>query len=221
MLAVDLSKCPFFKGFSAEEVRVIVERSVKDVLVFEKNSVVVRQGDVIHQLLFLVDGLVRTEMITKEGNVLEIEFIEAIRPLAPAFMFATENKFPVDVIAMQRCTFYSISKSDWMAEMMRNERLMTNFMEMNSNITVFLSRKLHMLSIKSLKGKLALYFLENTSAQNNSFILKRNQTQLAEYFGVQRPSLARSLGEMVEDGYVALDKKNVTVLDRKRLEELI
>ena len=94
-------------------------------------------------------------------------------------------------------------------------------MEMNSNITVFLSRKLQMLSIKSLKGKLALYFLENTSSQHNSFTLKRTQTQLAEYFGVQRPSLARSLGEMLEEGYITLNKKEVTVVDRKRLERLI
>ena len=41
-----------------------------------------------------------------------------------------------------------------------------------------------MLSIKSLRAKLSLYILENTSPDQDSFILKRTQTQLAEYFGV-------------------------------------
>ncbi|MCE5178205.1 MAG: helix-turn-helix domain-containing protein [Porphyromonadaceae bacterium] len=57
-----------------------------------------------------------------------------------------------------------------------------------------------MMSIKSLKGKLSLYILECTAPQSRSFTLKRTQTQLAEYFGVQRPSLARTLGELIREG---------------------
>lgn len=221
MSQFDLSLSPLFKNISKEEIHLLLERAVEKTLTFEKNQHVVRQGDVIHHLYFLVDGIVRTEMITKEGNVLEIEFIEAVRPLAPAFLFASENKFPVDVITMQPSTFYMIPKERWMAEMMRNEKLMTNFLEANSNITVFLSRKLQMLSIKSLKGKLSLYFLENTTPENNSFYLKRTQTQLAEYFGVQRPSLARSLGEMLDEKVITLENKKLTILNRAKLESFI
>lgn len=73
------------------------------------------------------------------------------------------------------------------------------------------------MSIKSLKGKLSLYILENTTPpQNNSFILRRTQTQLAEYFGVQRPSLARTLGEMIREGLISLYKRELKVLDRKK-----
>ena len=77
------------------------------------------------------------------------------------------------------------------------------------------------MSIKSIKGKLSLYILENTTPQNDSFMLKRTQTQLAEYFGVQRPSLARTLGEMIREGIISLYKRKLTVLDRSKLEEWI
>ena len=137
-----------------------------------------------------MDGLVRTDMVTKEGNVLEIEFIEPIRPLAPAFLVP-------------------------------NGTLLTNFMKVNSNMTVFLSKKVQMMSIKSLKGKLSLYILENPTSQNDSFMLRRTQTQLAEYFGVQRPSLARTLGEMIREGMISLYKRELKVLDRSKLEGLV
>ena len=88
-------------------------------------------------------------------------------------------------------------------------------------MTVFLSNKVQMMSIKSLKGKIALYILENISSGKDTFTMKRTQTQLAEYFGVQRPSLARSLGEIINEGIIAMDKKVVKVLDRRRLETLI
>ncbi|HRU13937.1 MAG TPA: helix-turn-helix domain-containing protein, partial [Dysgonamonadaceae bacterium] len=98
---------------------------------------------------------------------------------------------------------------------------LTNFLRLNSNMTVFLSNKVHMMSIKSLKGKLSLYILENTTPQQPSFVMKRTQTQLAEYFGVQRPSLARTIGEMIEEGLITLQKKTLTVIDRKNLEASI
>jgi len=92
-------------------------------------------------------------MVTKEGNVLEIEFIEPVRPLAPAFLVATENRYPVDVITTERTVFYVIPRTLWLREMMANETLLTNFMKVTSNMTVFLSKKVQMMSIKSLNGE--------------------------------------------------------------------
>lgn len=217
----DLTLCPLFLGLSESEIAELIDRAVFEVLELQKGEYVVRQGDTVHSLYILIEGLVRTEMVTKDGNILEIEFIEPVRPLAPAFLVATENNFPVDVITMQKSTFYIIPKMMWMKEMMMNEMLMSNFMKLNSNMTVFLSKKVQMMSIKTLKGKLSLYILENTTPNNNSFTLSRTQTQLAEYFGVQRPSLARTLGDMIREELISLYKKELTVLNRNGLERLI
>lgn len=221
MQEYNLSACPLFTGMDEETLYSLISRTVSEIKTFGKGEQVVRQGDTVNHLYLLVSGLVRTEMITKEGNVLEIEFIDPVRPLAPAFLFANHNRFPVDVITIEKSVFYVIEKSVWLAEMMHNEQLLTNFLRLNSNMTVFLSNKVQMMSIKSLKGKLSLYILENTSPEKNSFLMKRTQTQLAEYFGVQRPSLARTLGEMIGEGIITLYKRELTVLDRRRLENLI
>jgi CRP-like cAMP-binding protein len=218
---MDLSGCPLFVNLTKNEIDEILSRSVSDVLAVEKGQHVVRQGDTIHSLYILADGLVRTEMVTKDGNVVEIEFIEPFRPLAPAFLVATENRYPVDVISMQKSRFYIIPKALWLKEMMMNEQLLTNFMKVNSNMTVFLSKKVQMMSIKTLKGKLSLYILENTTPQEDSFTLKRTQSQLAEYFGVQRPSLARTLGDMIREELISIYKRELRVLDRGKLESLI
>ncbi len=217
----DLSVCPLFTGIAPDEIQAILLRAHAELLTVSKGATIVRQDDPINHLYLLATGLVRTEMITKEGNVLEIEFIEPVRPLAPAFLFANRNRFPVDVIAMEDCTLYLISRQAFQREMMQNETLLNNFLRLNSNIMVFLTGKVQMLSIKSLRAKLSVYILENTSPENPSFTMKRTQTQLAEYFGVQRPSLARTIGEMTEDGVIAVSRKEVTVLNRKRLESLV
>lgn len=221
MYRPSIALCPLFAGIDEEKLRYFLLRTVSEIRTFQKGELIVKQGDVVNFLHILIEGIVRTQMITKDGNVVEIEFIEPVRPLAPAFIFANYNRFPVDVISMEECTIYTIPKNVWLAEMMSNEVLLTNFLKLNSNMTVFLSNKVQMLSIKSLKGKLSLYILENTTIEKNSFMLRRTQTQLAEHFGVQRPSLARTLGELISEGVISLYKRELTVLNRRKLEQFI
>lgn len=221
MLDYDISTCPLFSNINKDDQQAFLTRLVSNKKIIEKGKTVARQGDEIKHLYLLVKGIVRTEMITQEGNSLEIEFIDAVRPLAPAFVFAQNNRFPVDVITIEECHFLLIPKEVWLSEMMSNETLLTNFLKLNSNMTVFLSQKLQMISIKSIKGKLSLFILENTTDKKNSFTLKRNRTQLAEYFGVQRPSLARTMSELVDKGIISIDKREVTVLKRNELRKIL
>ena len=46
------------------------------------------------------------------------------------------------------------------------------------------------------------------------------QSELAEYFGAARPSIARVIGEMENEGLIITKGKTLTILDRKRLTEL-
>ena len=78
-----------------------------------------------------------------------------------------------------------------------------------------------MLSIRSLRMKLAIYLLENTSEEQNILHLHRTQSQLAEYFGVQRPSLSRTLGEMVVDGAIELSRQEIVVCNRQKLRSYL
>ena len=47
--------------------------------------------------------------------------------------------------------------------------------------------------------------------------MNRMRTQLAEYLGVQRQSLARSLKDMEDEGIIELKGRTVNILDRNRL----
>lgn len=221
MKEFDLSLSPLFSGFSEEQKHHFFTQVVTGKKEFAKGELVARQGETVGAMFLLVSGCVRTEMVTKEGNVLEIEMIEAVAPLASAFLFASDNKFPVDVVAMEDSVVIWVRQDVWLQELMRNELLLKNYLMLNSNITVFLSKKMQMLSIKSLKAKLALYLLENTSATVSVFVLRRSRTQLAEYFGVQRPSLVRTFGELEKCNTIALNGRRVQVLDRVALEQMI
>ena len=212
-----VSYCPLFKDLTQEEHDKFLDRNVKKVLTYKKGETVVMQGDNINYVMLLIHGSVRTEMITMEGNILDIDILEAVVPLAPSFIYGINSKFPFDIIAAEPCIFLNISKSAWLDEMANSKQLLTNFLSLNADLTLFLTNKLQIISIKSLRKKLATFFLEKTTVKNDTFVLKRSRTQLAEFFGVQRQSLARSLKEMEDDEIIQLEGRNVKIINRSKL----
>jgi len=215
----DLILCPVCKNIPDKERKNFLNELNFKTKSFKKGEWIAQQGDIVKALYILLKGSVKAEMISDSGTVLNIETIYAPNPLAPSFLFAEKNEFPVDVVALEECEIILISKDSIMKQLASNESFLQGFMAYNANRTRFLSERLKFLSTKTIKGKLAQYILEKST--NMVFNLGVNQTALAEYFGVARPSLSRSLSEMIDDGIISLKGKHGKILNFTKLRELI
>jgi CRP-like cAMP-binding protein len=100
----------------------------------------------------------------------------------------------------------------------QSEKVLVNFINIVSSRGQFLSNKIKFLSFTTIKGKLAQYLLDLT-AQNGSqsFTLPHSQSQLSELFGVARPSIGRTIGELKQEGILRTEGKRVEILDQARL----
>jgi CRP-like cAMP-binding protein len=214
-----LSLCPICKNIPVNEREDFLNELNFKTKIFKKGEWIAQQGDVVKSLYILLKGSVKAEMISDSGTVLNIETIYAPNPLAPAFLFAENNQFPVDVVALEDCEIMVISKESVMKQLANNKTFLQEFMAFNSNRTHFLSERLKFLSTKTIKGKLAQYILARAS--KTDFTMDMNQTELAEYFGVTRPSLSRSLSEMIDDEIISLKGKKGRILNFTKLRKLI
>lgn len=220
MKKVDLSACPVCSKLEIDDEGAFLEGLKCTIKSYPKNKLILRQGDICDALYVLTLGSVKTEMIKDDGSLLGIEIIQAPCPLAPAFLFSDNNHFPVDVTTLEEVEIMKIPKDEIMRLMMTNPDFMKQFLTFNSNRTQFLTNRLQMLSIKTIKGKVAHFLLEHAIVPAESFTINRNQTELADFFGIARPSLARTLAEMVQDKIITINKKEYTILNIKRLREL-
>ena len=194
---------------------------------FSNGDIIARQGDTCKHLYILVKGTVKTEMVTESGGLLTVEVIKAPKPLASAFLFAENNTFPVDVTATEDSTVLMISRDEVIELFHRDAKFMERYLKYNSNKTQFLSNKLQILTIKTIRGKLAHYLLEQLSLCHsispsiNTFVMDKNQTELAKYFGVSRPALARTFSELQQEKIISADRNKVTVPKIQALRNLI
>src|SRR5690606_1988994 len=155
---------------------------------------------------------VKGEMIDYSGKTIKIEDIEAPRPLASAFLFGKENRFPVTVSANSDVQLMAIPVPEFLKLLQRNTQILINYLNNISSRSQFLSQKLHFLSFKTIRGKIAHFLLQQAGENLHSFELKTTQQQLSELFGVTRPSLARVMSEMQREKLFVVDRKTVTLL---------
>jgi len=216
-----LTQCPIFRGITENEAEYLLKKIHFQIKSFSKDEVVVVAGDPVLNLNIIISGSVRGEMIDYSGKTIKIEDIEAPKPLATAFLFGQENKFPVTVTANNDAKILTIPVSEFLKLLQMNTLILKNYLNSISSRAQFLSQKLHFLSFKTIKGKVAHFLLQQAGEKFHSVELKNTQQQLADLFGVTRPSLARVFGEMQKDGLIRIANKTVSLLDKKALNELI
>ncbi|MDD4145245.1 MAG: Crp/Fnr family transcriptional regulator [Prolixibacteraceae bacterium] len=218
---ISLKRCPVFQGIDEKEASLLLEQVHYQIKVFKKHDIIALAGDQVKNLYIILKGSVSGEIHDYSGNTVKIEDIEAPRPLATAFLFGSENRFPVTVVARNDVTILSMPIDDFLKLLHLNTRLLKNFLNSISSRAQFLSRKLNFLSIKTIREKIANYILQKAGDRFHSIELKNTQQELADLFGVTRPSLARVLSEMQKEKLIIIDKRTVTILNKEKLNKLI
>lgn len=217
-----ISRSELFSGYSLEELEVLLEQIPGKHKSYPDGSLIAQAGDLINALHLVLSGSVRGEMMDLSGKVIRIEEIPASRILAPAFIFDARPAFPVNLQASGEVLLYSIPREDFLALMQSQRRILENFLRLVSGRGRFLSGKIRLLSLSSLRGRLAYYLLEQSRQQGSTTIrIEHSQNQLSEMFGVARPSIARSLGELRKEAYIATRGKEIEILDPEGLRQLL
>ena len=213
---------PLFRGIAPERLFADLEEISFHTRSYKKGEILAQQGAVCNRLVILTKGSVRGEMIDYSGRLIKVEDIAAPRAIAPLFLFGEENRYPVEVTANEPTEVIELPKSSVLRLFRKNEQFLENYMNLSANYARTLSDKLFFMSFKTIRQKLASYLLRLYKQQQQTHItLDRSQQELSDYFGVSRPSLARELAHMQEDGLLIADRKHITILQKEQLVRLI
>lgn len=194
-----------FKGADEEALRLFLNETPNAVRSYPEGSYIAMQDDLVKSLYILYKGSARALMENAEGKQITIDTLYAPEVLAPAFIYASINRFPVNVEALTQCEIIAIDRQRFLQFMHEHMNVMQSFIKEISDRSQFLSRKLNEFALQSLKSRLIKYL------QTNGKIA--NQQDVANLLGVARPSLARALSELVNEKKIRInDSKEIEIL---------
>ncbi len=215
-----LTHSKLFNGLNQSEIIHIFNLIHHQVKTYKEDEIVAYSGCICDRLFMLIQGSVRGEMIDDNGKIIKVEDVFAPDTFAEAFLFADNSELLVNVVANDNVKILIFHKEDFFKLLNTNKIILNNYLKVLSNRFVTVTDRMKTLSMKKLEGKLANYFLQH-SKLNSKFKLQHTHQQLADYFGVARPSLSRTVSNMVKDGIIKVDKKEVEILDKKKLLKML
>lgn len=216
-----LSHSPLFKGIEVKKLQELLNKITFRQIIYKKNDVIVNASDPCTELMILAQGSVKGEMIDYSGKTIKIEDIHAPKPLAVAFLFGIQNRFPVNVTALEPTEVFRLEKKNVLILMQLEAQFLKNYLNMVCNKAQFLTSKLEFLSFKTIREKLANYLLSNIDKATNRVTLTKSQEELADYFGVARQSLLRLFKEFQTNNLINFKRRDIEILDAEGLIKIL
>jgi CRP-like cAMP-binding protein len=213
-----LKESKLFIGLSSEEMEDLLTKVNFNIKSYPRGSYIVSAGEEIVSQFFIAKGRVNAEMNDYSGKKLKVEELEPSRMIAPAFIFSKDNSFPVDIVSTEETDIIAFPKQSFLKLLQSNQKVLTNYLGIVSDRASFLTNKLRFISFQSIKGKIAAYLIDIMQKKNSlKFELDKSIIDISSLFGVTRPSLSRSLGELVDDNVISYNGKKFEILNKEKL----
>lgn len=208
-------------GISDKEILELLDNCSYKIIQLNSGDLYAIGGENLHDLQIVISGEIRAEMVGASGKQILIDLLGPGRILAPALLFASDNILPVTLFANEESQIFRLNKEIFKEMMHQYPNLMENFINIVSDICAFLTKKIHQLSLRSLQGKIGDYLLRlSQESKSNQIIVESSWKNLADQFGVNRQSLARSLSQLENDNIIRTEGKQIEILQPHLLARL-
>lgn len=222
---MDLSKNALFRNMTEEDINRFLQcGGIKERKVI-KNEYIFTEGETPKYMYLLKEGKIAICKDSLTGNrVIVNSFDEPGTTFGEVFLFLNNRPYDSYVIAMEDSVIYEFPKRFFFhtCEITCDfhEQLIQNMLSILAQKAFVLNRKLQIMSSGSLRMKLCHYFVQNCK-DNGRVELKYTREELADFLSVARPSLSRELMKMQEEGLIEVRGKDIYLIDKKAIEDLL
>lgn len=214
-----LSHSPLFNGLTAKEIKELLQTVNFKIVEYPAKEIYTLAGMPCKYADFILKGELISRMTGLSGKQVQIDRLKACILIAPAFIFAKNNAMPVSVETAQHTTILRMMPSELKHLIDNNERIRMNFIQLLSSIDVFLTQKLRMLSLFTVREKVAYFLMKAAKEQQSRTIkLSNSRQEIADTFGIQKFSLLRCLSEFEDNGAIKIDGKQITILNSDKMK---
>lgn len=214
---------PLFHGIEKDEMVSLLQCLTPKIQSYSKNETIVTVGESIDRFGLILEG---EAMIVKEnavGNRVIMTVVKKGDLFGEMLVFSSHKTWPVSVRVQTSCKVLFLSHADLINRCANNctwhTSMLHNFMKIISDKSIMLNKKVEYLSIKSIRGKICAYLLEQyQKTKSNTIILSLKRNELADFLNVSRPSMSRELCQMRDEGIIDFHLSTFKIKDLEAMK---
>ncbi|MGI5899127.1 MAG: Crp/Fnr family transcriptional regulator [Christensenellales bacterium] len=216
---------PIFLGMSQSDIKSCLECSGAKILRYNKDEMIFSQQRAPKKLLILLEGSVVVGSDSSSGKRSIIAAFDQPGELfAEVFLFVDSDDHDQYAQAVEPCAVLQIPREFLYQPCGHgcgcHSKMIANMLSILARKAYFLSRKLQIVSCATLRQKIAKLLLEESFSPEKPVRLMKRE-EMADFLNVTRPSLSRELMKMQKDGILKVEKREISIADYQRLQELL
>lgn len=217
-----LTNCNLFKNISCKEIDMMLSKIYYEIIQFEETEIIFSPFQISDKIGIILSGYVDIQKLFPDGKIIILDRKKRFDSIAEPSIFSTHQYYPATACVHKSCNILFINKDNIKVLFTLNNTFMLNYLESVSNLALNLKHKIGILSLDSIKGKIAGYLIHDFKINNSRIItLPFSKKAWAEYMDVSRTSLSRELKNLQSEKILSFNKRKIKILDLKKLKEIL
>ncbi len=196
-----LQNSELFKNIPIKELNKTLSCLNPTMKVYNKNDIIISQGSTLKNIGIILKGSINHVRTDYNGNESIIDSKNELDLFLHSIIFSDLKITPISCVARENChvLFFSFDRLIDICNK-RCETHLTiyhNLLKIVSKNNVTLNKKIEILSAKTIREKIIIYF-NHLYIINNSLVFQApyNKTNLSEFLGINRSVLSRELSQL-------------------------
>jgi len=221
-----LTKSILFRTIKPEDLREMLVCLQPKIHTYAKNDYIAFEGEDLPGIGIMLAG---NGIIMKEnaaGQRYIMGKLESGDIFGEMVVYATNSVWPATIQALENSTVMFLSREKIIGDCCKmcpwHRSLIENMLRIISEKALFLNKKLEYLTIRSMRGKISAYLLDQYKKNKQPvFTLPMKRHELADFLHVSRPSMSREMGKMRDEGIITFERSTIEILDKEKLKGML
>jgi CRP-like cAMP-binding protein len=220
-----LQKSALFNNIKADDLLTMLDCLKPKIIKFHKNDLIAAAGEKFENMGIMLSGEAAVIKENAAGNRTMMAILKPGDLFGEVVVFSYNSVWPATIVVQKPCLAMFLSRQKILGQCAnvcsRHRTIIENMLKHISDKTLMLNRQVEYLSMKSMRGKISSFLIEQCDkAEKTTFVLPLMRNELADFLNVSRPSMSREMGRMRDEGVIDFHRSTIRIKDIAALKRM-
>lgn len=200
---------PLFSQLQSDKITPLIADNQLFLKNYSKGATVYNQKDCCKTLDIVLSGSLVAYSLSENGSEMTMFEFSRGQMLGANLLFGDNHAYPLTIYCMSDARLLHVTQKA-ISEFLHNYDFAMEFIGMLSCNSQRLNQRITMVAQRTLRENLFEYFRQQSILQgSDTIVLPISKKQLADYLGIQRPSLFRELKNLKDEGFIDVSNRTI------------
>lgn len=182
----------------------LVKHKIKE---YKRGEIIKNEGTICEEVGLILYGSVSISNVTLNNEEFLIDNLNIGDFFGENLIFLDNNLYPGNIIASQSSQIIFFSKENFIKFLSLDNDFQLFYLNYISRKFMSIQRRIKILSQPRIRDKFLYYIQNEMLSTNKDYVIIKSITSLAAYLNIPRPSLSRTISDLINEEIITKHKK--------------